>query len=163
MVPDNKDTKTIEILLTKLDEYVKQLKIKRGQCKSLKEYIKNDELMTYIERKLQLAVQVCIDLGSHLISFYGWKSPENYREIFEIMAKEKVIKQDLVEILSEMVGFRNILVHGYLQLNPKIVYNILQNNLDDFDIYAKSIIDFMGLNVKNKKKNNNKKQRNNNH
>jgi uncharacterized protein YutE (UPF0331/DUF86 family) len=42
-----------------------------------------------------------------------------------------------------MVQFRNRLVHLYWEVDEEIVYAILQNNLDDFDIFARYILDYM--------------------
>lgn len=88
-----KPTEVAGILLQRLEEYLKSL---REHQKVTKDELENsDVLLTYVERKLQLAAQVCIDLGNHLISYFGFETPKDYKEIFEILAKEGVISKDL--------------------------------------------------------------------
>ena len=38
-----------------------------------------------------------------------------------------------------MAKFRNLIVHLYWKVDNKEVYNILKNNLDDFDAIKKSL------------------------
>jgi len=45
-----------------------------------------------------------------------------------------------------MVGFRNILVHDYLEIETAQVYDILQKRLPDFDDYARAIVEFLEKN-----------------
>jgi uncharacterized protein YutE (UPF0331/DUF86 family) len=42
-----------------------------------------------------------------------------------------------------MIGFRNILVHDYLVIDRQAVYDVLQNNLDDFEEIKKSFAKFL--------------------
>lgn len=77
----------------------------------------SDVLLTYVERKLQLAAQVSIDLGNHLIAYFGFETPKDYKDIFEILAKEGVISKDLSSNMKKIAGFRNILVHDYLSID----------------------------------------------
>jgi len=42
-----------------------------------------------------------------------------------------------------MIGFRNILVHDYLEVNRKIVYNVVQNHLNDFEELKKVFVEFL--------------------
>ena len=91
------------------------------------------------ERLLQISIQSCIDIGNHIISVKNFKKPETYSEIFEILKKEKVISEKLADKLIEMTKFRNILVHFYIEIDEKIVYDIVQTNLDDFRDFIKEI------------------------
>jgi uncharacterized protein YutE (UPF0331/DUF86 family) len=38
-----------------------------------------------------------------------------------------------------MVGFRNILVHGYATVDPKIVRNVVENRLDDLTDFVTAV------------------------
>lgn len=99
-------------------------------------------LLTYVERKLQLAAQACIDLGNHLISHFGFETPKDYKEIFEILAKEGVISKNLCSNMKKIAGFRNILVHDYLSIDVRKVAEVLSSGLDDFDDFSTAIVGF---------------------
>ena len=46
-----------------------------------------------------------------------------------------------------MAGFRNILVHQYLEIDHRLVYDALQNRLDDFRAFANYVVLFMRENA----------------
>jgi uncharacterized protein YutE (UPF0331/DUF86 family) len=59
------DTRVIVMRLRKLDDYLRSLR--QAQTVPLEEYLDDDGIQTYVERKLQLAIQVCMDIGNYLI------------------------------------------------------------------------------------------------
>lgn len=91
------------------------------------------------QRALEICINICIDIGNHIVSLNNKEKPETYVEIFEILAKSKIITSDLKEKLIKMVRFRNLLGHFYLEINHEIIYKILQNNLDDFNKFSEAI------------------------
>lgn len=127
--------------LKKLDELLKNLKYATKY--SLDEYLKEKVIQGFSERSLELAAEAIIDIGNHFISFYGWKTPDSYREIFLILANEKVISEKLAEKLSEIASFRNLLVHIYLKINSKIVYSHIENDQKFLKQFVKAVNTFM--------------------
>ena len=135
-----KPTEVAGILLGRLEEYLKSL---REHGKVSKDELENsDVLLTFVERKLQLAAQVCIDLGNHLISYFGFETPKDYKEIFQILVKEGVISKDLSSNMRRMAGFRNILVHDYLSVDIGKVAEVLDTGLRDFDDFSTAVVEF---------------------
>jgi len=51
------------------------------------------------------------------------------RESFDILARAGLIPEELAADLSDLAGFRNVLVHIYWGLNLEEIYGILQNDL----------------------------------
>lgn len=135
------DKSVIEARLKKLDEYQKSLL--RFQDLSQNKYIEDDDIQTIVERKLQLAIQACIDISSYIIARQNFDIPEEEENLFLILAREDVIEDELAEKMKGMVNFRNILVHEYLEIDNDIVHTHLKNNLEDFDRFAKSIVEFL--------------------
>ena len=135
-----KPTEVAGILLQRLEEYLKSLKEHEKVTKD--ELENSDVLLTYVERKLQLAAQACIDLGNHLISHFGFETPKDYGEIFEILAKEGVISKDLCSNMKKISGFRNILVHDYLSIDIGKVAEVLHYGLDDFNDFSTAVVEF---------------------
>ncbi|GAB4442182.1 MAG: hypothetical protein OHK0040_13270 [bacterium] len=60
-----------------------------------------------------------------------------------MLYQNKIIDSKLKETMIKMVGFRNIIVHEYFKIDPKIVVNILRNNLKDFDKFKKEILKYV--------------------
>ncbi len=91
------------------------------------------------ERNLQTASQIVLDTGSHIIAEMGWESPENYEQVIAILARYKVISPELAQRLRGMAGFRNVLVHEYLDIDDGKVYEAGAEHLDDYVDFAASV------------------------
>jgi uncharacterized protein YutE (UPF0331/DUF86 family) len=88
---------------------------------------------------LQRAVQICVDIGNHILLDYDTETPATMAETFRKLALNKLITQSVADNLSRTVGFRNIAVHQYENLDCKIIYAIITSHLDDFRIFASEI------------------------
>lgn len=88
---------------------------------------------------LQRAIQAAIDLTAHLISGRGWGLPQSLKDHFRILADQHVVIPALATRLQAMVGFRNIAVHDYEQLDRAILKAILRDRLGDLEEFAAAI------------------------
>lgn len=78
---------------------------------------------------LLVSIQASIDIANHLIATSSSRRPETYRESFAILSDEGLIPEDLAIQLSDLAGFRNVLVHLYCRLDLDEVSMILQDDL----------------------------------
>jgi uncharacterized protein YutE (UPF0331/DUF86 family) len=101
------------------------------------EFLTNFEKFGATERFLQVAIEIVNDLGNHLIADQRLGTPYCMRDVPQLLSKAGLIGHDLGDEWSQMVGFRNILVHEYVKLNRLIVFEVLRNHLDIFDKLAK--------------------------
>lgn len=132
------DTTVIATRLQKLDGYVRHLR--QLQQASLAEYLDDENIQAIVERRLQLAIQVCMDIANYLIAQLGLTSPDEPENIFAVLGREQIIDRTLARHMVAMVRFRNILVHDYLDIDSLIVYQNLSAELEDFDQFAQQII-----------------------
>jgi len=86
------------------------------------------DLKNMVLHALLVSIQASIDIANHLISEEGLRRPANYRESFLILGEARLIDDDLARELSDLAGFRNVLVHIYWGLDMEMVYHILQND-----------------------------------
>jgi len=135
------DKTVIMSRLTKLDEYFARLK--RFQNIELKEYLSDNDLQAILERNLQLAIQVCIDIANYIIARRKLAFPDEQENIFILLGSEGIIPQKLAARIKGMVNFRNILVHDYTEINPEKVYQIFKRGLKDFDEFARAVVKFI--------------------
>jgi len=86
-----------------------------------------------------VAVEACIDAGQHVIAGQGYRAPANYGEVFVVLAEHGHLSADDVPTLIAMAGFRNLLVHGYAEIDDRRVIAVLHERLDDFDRFRSAL------------------------
>lgn len=128
------------------DLIAKKLRFIEEQLKDLRrlrpETIPTDPMVAaFAERRLQVAIQAAMDVASRVVSDEVLGEPRRNRDMFELLGKHHWLPSDLVERLVQMVGFRNILVHGYQIVDPVRVQAIVTDNLGDLDQFIRSIRD----------------------
>lgn len=96
-----------------------------------------------IERYLQLAIEVCIDIAELIISDQRLTPPSTYKEAITVLGKEKILNDSFAKSFSKAVGFRNILIHDYVKIDYRKLHSYLQNNLSDFHKFIKEILEFL--------------------
>ena len=91
------------------------------------DYYKQDA----IAANLQRACEQSIDVASHIIKKYKLGLPKSTKDCFDILATNNIIPESLSKELKGMVGFRNLLVHQYMEMDINIFKGIIENHLDD--------------------------------
>jgi len=107
-----------------------------GNPRNLDNITKQDSMVLNIQR----ACEACIDLAIHLVSEKGLGIPQSSWEVFDILHKNDLLDEALAGIMMALVGFRNIAVHDYQQINLQIVRKIIDNHLDDLKEFAEIIL-----------------------
>jgi len=85
----------------------------------------------FVEHTLQIAIQCALDVASHIVSDERMGEPRTNRELVDFLERNSWIPVDLAKVLRQMVGFRNILVHGYQAVDLAIVSDVVEHRLDD--------------------------------
>ncbi len=98
----------------------------------------------FVEHTLQVAVQAAMDVASHIVSDRRLGEPSTNRELFDLIAGDGWIDGEQVGTLRDMVGFRNIVVHGYRVVDPGVLKDIVENHLDDLLAFVKVIRQRLG-------------------
>lgn len=97
------------------------------------------DLQDIVSLNLSRAVQLCVDIGAHLISGMDVPPPDTMGQTFDILAQAGVLTVSLALSLKKAVGFRNIAIHNYDVINWQIVHSIVKNHLADFTEFAKIV------------------------
>lgn len=134
------------LLKTKIAHIKNSLeKLTRKTRISLKEFKSDTDVQDIIIHNLQLAIQGTIDMASHIISDQGWGIPSTLVGLFDVLQEHSVIDEKLTDIMKRMVGFRNIIIHEYEDVDLDKVYQILTTRLGDFDDFLKQIAKYAKL------------------
>ncbi len=127
--------------LQKLDGY---LQILRGlQRYSFEEFRQDPERYGSAERFLQLGIKTLIDMGNHVIAESGLGRVDSYRDIPALLEQHGYIDAEARETWIEMIGFRNILLHQYTDLDREVVYRVLQQGLEDIAALRRAFAQFL--------------------
>jgi len=89
---------------------------------------------------IQRACEAALGMGQYLIRREKLGAPQGARDVFDLLARGKWLDETLADSLKRMVGFRNIAVHNYQQLQIPITIRIIEVHLDDFLEYSKLIL-----------------------
>lgn len=93
----------------------------------------------FAEHTLQIAIQAALDVSSHVISSRRLGEPSTNRETFDLLANGGIVETSLAERLYAMAGFRNILVHGYQEIDTAVVRQVVQERLNDLLAFVRAI------------------------
>lgn len=100
------------------------------------EFVREPALHDLAERYLHLAVEACLDLANHWIGDRGLPVPDANRDTFTILEKAGDLPAEMAERLRGWAGFRNILVHEYLEIDHSISYRAIRDELGDLESFA---------------------------
>ncbi len=93
----------------------------------------------FVEHTLQIAIQAALDVASHIVSDERLGEPETNRELFDLLARGGRLPATLVPTLRSMAGFRNVVVHGYQDVDLGVVEDVARNHLDDLLAFVAAI------------------------
>ncbi|NLX25847.1 MAG: DUF86 domain-containing protein [Lentisphaerae bacterium] len=106
--------------------------------------VKDYDLQDIISVNLERAIQTCVDIGLHVISDLEVPVPQTMAETFMVLERAGSLDKAVAERMAKSVGFRNIAVHAYQQIDWTIVYRIITEHLDDFRDFARQILKIIG-------------------
>lgn len=127
-----------------LQRHVKQLReatvILRDLGKTSREEFTSDfHVFGLAERYLQIAIEACLRICGILVASLGLRRPEGYHELLSIVAAQNLIPRQLSYRLEVLTNLRDALVHDPGALNRDLLYDHIQQRLEDFDAFAAAV------------------------
>jgi uncharacterized protein YutE (UPF0331/DUF86 family) len=111
------------------------------------DFIQDEIRQASVERFFQLAIESCLNIGNRLLSLFQFKmpveTPETYADIFRGMQKLGIVDEKFADRLVRMAKFRNVLVHLYWEIDHKEMDRMLQENLEDFILFRRCVVEFL--------------------
>jgi uncharacterized protein YutE (UPF0331/DUF86 family) len=101
--------------------------------------IEDADLQDILVLNLARAVQLCVDIGSHVIARTAEPAPSTMGDVFTTLEKLSILSPATAESMRKAVGFRNVAVHNYEAISWEIVFAICTRSLDDFRRFAAEI------------------------
>jgi uncharacterized protein YutE (UPF0331/DUF86 family) len=97
----------------------------------------------FVERYLHLAIEEVIDITNHLISFFKWREPAGYRDLFQILKEHGIMSEKDLPTFQNMASFRNMLVHRYETIDEELVFGLFKKRLDDFELFIRMVVNWV--------------------
>ena len=131
-----------DVVLNKIQSIEKCLKRIREEYVGFEDsfeenYTKQDSVILNLER----ASQASIDIATHIVKTKNLGLPNTSRELFSMLLDAGIISENSCKQMQGMVGFRNIAVHDYQNLNIEIVVSIAEKHLGDFEGFLREVFE----------------------
>lgn len=121
---------TIEKCINRINEEY------QNNPENLEDYRKMDMIVLNIQR----ACEAVLDLAMYVVSNKKLGLPQNKREAFKLLEENDIIDSKMCNNMQGMIGFRNIAVHDYKEINEEILQSVIENNLSDLTDFARIIL-----------------------
>lgn len=105
----------IEKCLDELSERLGRLRTLVSKPRS--EFDQDAYLRDIVERNLEIAIQCCIDISHRIIAMENAQKPTDYYEAITTLGELGILPFEFSQKFAPIAGFRNILVHEYLQVD----------------------------------------------
>ena len=90
--------------------------------------------------RLREALEGVFNIGAHILSRLEGGRATEYKEIARKLGEYGIVDKEFADTrLVRMAGYRNRLVHFYAEIDAEELYNILHNNLGDFDVFLSAV------------------------
>jgi len=131
------DTEVIDARLRELSRRLRRVAARHPA--SARALAADEDLQDILARNLEVAIQTCIDIAYHLCGAHG-VVPTTAAEAFSELAKRGLIARRLAGRLQLAVGFRNVLVHEYTDIDWKIVMQVMRTGTRDLAAFGKAVL-----------------------
>lgn len=129
-----------DIILRKLDSLARCIRrIEAKRPLTLEQLVSDIDLQDILSVNLERAVQICVDIGAHILADLDAPPPESMGQVFSTLVQQNVISENTGTALRKAVGFRNLSVHAYDQVDWQRVFEIIHHRIHDFRSFSQSI------------------------
>lgn len=101
------------------------------------DYTRQDAIILNLLR----ACEAAIDLAMHVVRLRRLGMPQDSREAFSLLERHELLGSEIAAQMRAMVGFRNIAVHDYQDLNLAVIRRILEEHLDNFRAFTSAMME----------------------
>lgn len=130
-----------EVVEQKLESLRRCLKRIETKCPANAEILlANFDLQDIIALNLSRAIQLCVDIGAHMVAGMDVPPPDTMGQTFDILEQAGVLNPMLASSLKKAVGFRYLAVHTDDAIDWHIVFSIVHNHLADFTSFAQVVM-----------------------
>ena len=92
---------------------------------------------------MMAAIECCVDIAQHVCSAERWGAPRDNADALRMLGERGVVAGATADAMRLAVGFRNVLVHDYVDVDDAIVVARLAD-LSDVERFIAEVVDWLG-------------------
>jgi len=140
-MPKHKVPLNKEVLRTRISYIEDSLRsLERFKGMPFNEFHSNPDNFRIAFYDLHRALEAIMDIGSHILSRISGARPSSYKDIPRLLERHRMIPNNFAaNQLTKMAGYRNRMVHFYGEITEQEIYNIIQEELQDFSTFCSYI------------------------
>ena len=129
------------VLEKKIDSVIRCLRRIENRLPQEKiQFLKDLDAQDVVVLNLTRAIQLCVDIAMHVIANSDAITPQTMSESFTVLENLGVIDREVSIKMKKSVGFRNIAIHSYDDLDLNLTFEIAYKHLNDFKDYIRQIV-----------------------
>ncbi len=87
-----------------------------------------------IYKNIEFAIQNILDICAMILKDEDMRVPGSDDDILTELQKAEIMREEVIDVMRKMKGFRNYLVHRYGSLDDSIAYSDIKEGLADFTV-----------------------------
>ena len=107
-----------------------------GNPENLENYRKMDAIVLNLQR----ACEIATDVAMYIVTNRKLGIPQTKKEAFEKLYENNLISEDMCLKMKGMIGFRNIAVNEYKNIDEEILKDVIENHLIDIKEFVREMI-----------------------
>lgn len=129
---------------TKLDTVADNLeKLAKLPTRTYEEFVSDFRTLDSALHRLQTSVQALVDLGAYIVSSLGLRTPTSTVDVGQVLREGGLLDDEHAATLTKMIQFRSRVVHLYNRIDPRILYEIVTQELGDFRGFFRLFLDLI--------------------
>lgn len=130
-----------DLVRSQVDEIEQSIRsLEQIRALPLQEFLADQDVLDVACYRLLISIEAALSLCYHICAKRILKVPEGYAECFGLLADHGFIEPALSERLQRMARFQNMLIHMYWQVDHERVYEFLQSDLQDLQMFSQKAI-----------------------
>lgn len=121
-----------------LDRIAQDLRALTGYRSRGAELLTDETALAAVKYLFVTAIEGCTRVAHHIVVAQGWPVAESNAEAVRRLGAEKVLPSSTAEAAARAVGFRNVLVHEYADVDDRHVVEHL-DRLGDLETFVSSV------------------------
>lgn len=138
------DRQRITAYLSQLDVSVRKLAALRRGFASLEDFTAREDPRDLSIHHLRIALECVLDICRHFLAVKGITLQElDTTNLIELAGTKGLMPVAFAQKIRGMAGLRNAIVHAYVNLNYRVLYDMLVNRLSDFDEFGRQVLSYL--------------------